>query len=191
MEWILELNSRAKEIIESSGYNLEMVYVGKRKKKNTTSQHLNYNIVAKIEDGDIASPLPFTKMQFFWIRLESMRRSKLRLGLAVDTDHVLQEVSRMIEMDDKGEDWAVIGRGSLEGIGRVEDVKLMECLDKYFSDSFGEPNKPLLVDSEPCCDHSKLISKEDEKQEQRRDMEFCDKCGHLMKKFFIYKPSDT
>ncbi|PQQ05208.1 protein SIEVE ELEMENT OCCLUSION C [Prunus yedoensis var. nudiflora] len=129
IDWIVEFTDKM-EIIKSAGVQLELVYVGKR---NSSQQDMR-NIPATVSYKKLSSALPPMKTHFFWLRLESIRRSKLRLGKpANSTDSVLDEVSALLDADDNDKNWAVIGRGSdsmMQDIVRLEGSNLMECLNK-------------------------------------------------------------
>ncbi|EXB82478.1 hypothetical protein L484_027653 [Morus notabilis] len=193
-DWILKLNSKMKEITENTGVKLEMVYVGKRKPR----EHVVKNILHTLEDGKhLLSLLSQIKlMQFFWLRMESIIRLKLRQGDTAATNNslLLQEVSYVIDMDENDQDWALIGRGSSKTIVGVEGMKLMECLNDFeaWKENVGKLGflvaiktalEPPLLD-EPCG-HSELVSEEYGKR--REDMEVCVICRRPMEKFVVYK----
>lgn len=193
-DWILKLNSKMKEITENMGVKLEMVYVGKRKPR----EHVVKNILHALEDGKhLLSLLSQIKlMQFFWLRMESIIRLKLRQGDTAATNNslLLQEVSYVIDMDENDQDWALIGRGSSKTIVGVEGMQLMECLNDFeaWKENVGKLGflvaiktalEPPLLD-EPCG-HSKLVSEEYGKRS--KDMDVCEICRRPMEKFVVYK----
>jgi hypothetical protein len=57
-----------------------------------------------------------------------MIRSKLRVGSTASSDHVLAELSAMLETDDREEGWAVIGSSSSTDTFRLQGVQGMEFL---------------------------------------------------------------
>ncbi|XP_004308643.1 PREDICTED: uncharacterized protein LOC101294898 [Fragaria vesca subsp. vesca] len=190
IDWILEFTGKM-EYIKSAGVNLEMVYVGKR----SSSQQMR-NILTMVDYKQLSSVLSFIKSQFFWLRLESIRRSKLRLGKPETTDHVLHEVSVLLDMDDNGKNWAVIGRGSNSmDMVRLEGQKIMECLDMFprwgrsvagleFLNALINSLEPSFL-SGPCGhDYDVTLSSE---EPLLQGMVVCGKCRHPMKKFVIYK----
>ena len=75
---------------------------------NSQSTENVMQIMAKGGEKSLSDPLSFTNVQHFWVRLETMRRSKLRLGKTPSSDHVLAELSTLLDMDDREEGWAVI-----------------------------------------------------------------------------------
>lgn len=182
-DWIQEFNSKLKEI-KSGGVQLEMVYVGKR----NLDEHVR-NILASIPEENHAGSISFLKIQFFWLRLESMRRSKLRLGKTVDTDHILKEVSALLDFSDKG--WAIIGKGSSTDILKLQGEDLVQCLNLF---SQWEENVTKLLDAsrgalEPSlltgpCSHSDVIPYAEGLIEGTA---ICEKCKRPMKKFVVFE----
>lgn len=188
IDWIVEFTAKM-EIIKRAGVQLEMVYVGKR----NSTPHVK-DILANVRYKNLSSALPSMKTHFFWLRLESIRRSKLRLGKPENyTDNVLDEVSALLDIDNNDENWAVIGRGSNSiDIIRLEGPKIMECLDLFPSwggnlaelGFFGALRHALAppILPRPCGHDFTHPSKE-----QGEGVVVCGKCKHPMKKFVMYK----
>ncbi|CAL8994111.1 unnamed protein product [Prunus brigantina] len=192
IDWIVEFTAKM-EIIKSAGVQLEMVYVG----KSNSSQQDTRNMSAIVSYKKLSSALPPMKTHFFWLRLESIRRSKLRLGKpANSTDNVLDEVSALLDADDNDKNWAVIGRGSdsmMQDIVRLEGPNLMECLNKFpkWGENVGELGflgalrhalEPSVL-PEPCGHFEVTLPG----KEQGEGGVVCGKCKHPMKKFVVYK----
>lgn len=165
---------------------LDMVYVGK---KNPSEQVRNILTIIN-EEMHIDFVLSFTKIQFFWFRLERMRKSKLRLGKMADSDHILREVSALLTTDDEDKGWAVLGKGLSSDIIRVEGSKLMEHLNRFPEWEENEAKLgfvgALLYAVEPPdhtahCSHSKLIPYTD------GSAAVCRNCKRLLKKFVVYE----
>ncbi|RVW72607.1 Protein SIEVE ELEMENT OCCLUSION C [Vitis vinifera] len=164
LHWIREFNSKMKEIT-NAGLQLEMAYVGKR----NPSEH-ERNILATIDLEKLSGSLSFTKIHLFWRRLESMRRSVLRLGKTANTDHILGEVAALLDMDDEnGQGWAVMGSGSsMEILGLVGAVKSAvepPALPGHRCQSRVRPFAEGLID----------------------ETEVCNECKRPMEKFVLYK----
>lgn len=186
-----------KEIKETTGLELEMIYVGSR---NPSNKNVN-NILAMDEIRKLRNPLSLTRMVFFWIRLESIRKSKLRLGNSIETDQILREVSAVLDISDSDNlGWVAMGRGkSTMDILRIESMKIMECLNEFRSwcenivkvgflgaiRNFLEPQ--TVVADKPCGDG---VFRPCGEKEVIEEMVVCEKCKHPMKKFVIYKPID-
>ena len=75
----------------------------KRKKYmigNSQSGENVKQIMARGGEKSLSDPLSFTNVQHFWVRLETMRISKLILGNTPSSDHVLAKLSTLLDMDD-------------------------------------------------------------------------------------------
>ncbi|EEF47606.1 conserved hypothetical protein [Ricinus communis] len=185
LDWIREFNAKF-ETIRSSDVQLEMVYVGN---KNLTE--LVRHTLAIIEKETHSSSLSFTKLQFFWLRLESMRRSKLRMGESISSEHIQKGVAALLDSTDEG--WAVIGRGNTTDIVKVEGREMIECLNKFseWGDNVAklgflgalrtalEPPSTL----EPC-NHIKILPYAEGLVEK---IVACDKCKRPVKKYILYE----
>ncbi|KAK8627460.1 hypothetical protein V6N13_135071 [Hibiscus sabdariffa] len=188
LDWIREFNAKMKDI-KDAGMQLELIYVG----KNNPDEHIKE--ILSIINGEIQSNLlSFTKIELFWLRLESMRRSKSRLRNNASTestsDHVLAEVSALLyNNDDNG--WAVFGKGLSTDIVRVQGDEIIRCLDVFrrwgenvsqleFIDALKTVLEPPLV--EGPCDHTQVVPYS---EGLRQGNIVCHKCKRLMKKFTI------
>ncbi|KAJ4710971.1 Sieve element occlusion [Melia azedarach] len=183
LDWISEFNAKMMEI-RSKGLQVEMVYVGSK----YLSEKVR-NILAIINEKMHSSLLSFTKLKFFWFRMESMRKSKLRLGKEANTDHILKEVSALLNTDDNDNGWAVFGKGSSPDILRFRGRKLMECLNLF--PKWGENvakfgfvgairNTVEPPDLTESCDHSNVIP-------YAEGIVVCEKCLRLLKEFVVYE----
>ncbi|CAL5384202.1 unnamed protein product [Camellia sinensis] len=193
IDWIREFNAKMRNMT-SAGLQLKMVYVGK---KNSSDDHMK-NILATMYEEKLTSSLTCTKIYFFWLRLESMRRSKLRLGHTDDhKDEILKQLSELLDTNDESEKgWVLLGKGSSTETLKLQGRKIMECLDLF--PMWGENvamlglvgaittaiEPPLLV--EPCS-HSNII----QFVEGLKDTIICDKCKCLLEKFVVYKCDGT
>ncbi|GMQ06567.1 hypothetical protein CsSME_00051104 [Camellia sinensis var. sinensis] len=193
IDWIREFNAKMRNMT-SAGLQLKMIYVGK---KNSSDDHMK-NILATMYEEKLTSSLTCTKIYFFWLRLESMRRSKLRLGHTDDhKDEILKQLSELLDTNDESEKgWVLLGKGSSTETLKLQGRKIMECLDLF--PVWGENvamlglvgaittaiEPPLLV--EPCS-HSNII----QFVEGLKDTTICDKCKRLLEKFVVYKCDGT
>ncbi|KAM6589458.1 hypothetical protein CsatA_012063 [Cannabis sativa] len=193
IDWILEFNSKLKKI-RNSGLQLEMVYVGTRNESEKIQKFLS--LIQEEGLRDSLFSLCLTKRRSFWLRLESIIRSKLKLGYSLDTDQALQEASALVNNENSNKSWVAIGRGSSNDIVRVEGSKMMECLNRFleweakvgklgFLGALRTAIDPPLSD-EPCGHESKTIPYGEE-EELVEDMRVCEKCKLPWKKFVIYK----
>lgn len=184
-EWIRELNTKLKEI-RSYGVEIEMLYVGTRNMTENTRLNL-----ATINDEIHRNVLSFVKLRFFWLRLESIRRSKLRLGQETKTDQILEEVSALLDADN--EKWIVIGRGGETEILKLQETKAIECFHKFaeWEDNvtkLGFLNALRLELGPPPlpgpCNHSVTVPYDAGLLERAV---LCEKCKSLMKKYVVYE----
>ncbi|GFY91471.1 hypothetical protein Acr_07g0016670 [Actinidia rufa] len=122
LDWIREFIAKMREIV-SSGLQLKMVYVGK---KNPSQ-----NIRRAMGEEKMTGSLTLTKINFFWLRLESMRRSKLRLGHTDDKDPILKQLSGLLDTDESEKGWVIMGRGCSTDIVKLQGREVIERLDLF------------------------------------------------------------
>ncbi|TYJ43366.1 hypothetical protein E1A91_A03G147700v1 [Gossypium mustelinum] len=167
LDWIREFNAKMKDIKDAE--------------------------ILSIMNREIQSNLlSFTKIQLFWLRLESMRRSKSRLGNNANTDNVLAQVSALLDNNnDNG--WAVYGKGLSTDIVRVEGDEIFRCLNLFrqwaenvgrleFIDALRTVLEPPLV--EGPCNHTQVVPYSEGLVQGNM---VCQNCKRLMKKFTIYE----
>ncbi|XP_043725500.1 protein SIEVE ELEMENT OCCLUSION C [Telopea speciosissima] len=190
LEWINEFTLLMKEI-RSAGVQLELVYVGKKE----FDEHVR-DILDTIAEGKLGLSLSYLKMQFFWLRLESMKRSKLRLGRTNDGDIVLKEVASLLSPNASVDGWAVMGEGSSTDVIKFGGKQFIECL-KLFQcwgndiEKLGllgairnalEPPPPALKYS---CNHSSVIPYVEGLLTQGTQV--CKECKRPMEKHILYQ----
>ncbi|KAJ4848711.1 hypothetical protein Tsubulata_042470 [Turnera subulata] len=185
LEWVREFNAKLKPI-RSSGVQLEVLYVGDRN-INEKVRH----ILAIINEEMHSSLLSITKINFFWLRLECMRRSKLRQGRATDSDHILAEVTALLDSDGQG--WAVVGTGTTVGTIKLQGSDGIECLSRF--PVWGENVAKLgllgalksALEPTPVagpCYHCEKVPYADGSME---GTVLCSNCSRPMKKYIIYE----
>ncbi|CAJ1853909.1 unnamed protein product [Sphenostylis stenocarpa] len=190
LAWIQQFNYKITEL-KRAGLELETIYVG----NNQLGEHVK-QIMARSGETSLSDPLSFTNVQFFWLRLESMRKSKLRLGKTTSCDHVLAELSALLEMDDREEGWAVIGSGGSTDIIRLQGMQVTEFLrnNSEWKENItkfglsGAPRNFLETDVVAgSCTHSYFVpSRENARLNQ--ETVICQSCKRPMKKFVVYQP---
>ncbi|KAK9277717.1 hypothetical protein L1049_007264 [Liquidambar formosana] len=181
--WIREFSAKMKEITRAAGVQLEMVYVGKRNPSEQVK-----NILDSIDEEKLSRSLSFTKMHFFWIRLESMRRSKLRQGKMADTDRILQELAALLDFDDHEEGWAVMGTGSSTDTIKLQGINDLSVWGENvaklgFSGALRIAHERPPLHAGPCG-HSHVVPYVEGLLE---GTVFCDKCERPMEKFVVYQ----
>lgn len=178
-EWIQQLHSKM-EII-SGGIQFNFVYVGKK------------SLIQPQSRGMSLSP---TQIHFFWLRLESMRKSRLRLGKTAAADHILQEVSALLDFDESQKGWAIFGVGSSTETLWLQGDELMNCLSHFpewgknvgkwgFLNSIKMFLEPPLVD-EPCTQSTAVVPFEQGRGLNEGFLR-CGKCKHPYKRYIVYQ----
>ncbi|KAG6654915.1 protein SIEVE ELEMENT OCCLUSION C [Carya illinoinensis] len=183
-EWIQEFNFKMRGI-KSEGFQLEMVYVGKRNMDENVR-----NTLASIAEEKLNGSLSSTKVQFFWLRLERMRKSKLRLGKTANTDHILEEVSALLDFSDRG--WAVMGKGSSTDTVKLQRKDPMQCSTLFsrgekmtkmgFLDAIKSAFEPSPLPG--YCSHTSVIPYAEGLIEETAS---CEKCKRPVKMFVVYE----
>ncbi|CAI0425923.1 unnamed protein product [Linum tenue] len=191
LDWINELNTKAREIM-SCGIQLEMVYVGS---SNIISENVGKtsDIIHQTIHRNLLSS---TKVRFFWLRIESLRRSKLQQGGRLRIDHILQDVSALLQHHDDGNDkggWIAIGSGTAEEIVRLEGRKAIELLSKVheWGENVGKKGflgaiRASVQVPKPTPHHcNRLILPGS--TGSIPDRVVCAECGRPMEKFIMYR----
>ncbi|KAJ6771138.1 PROTEIN SIEVE ELEMENT OCCLUSION B-LIKE [Salix koriyanagi] len=190
LDWIREFNAKFK-VIRNAGVQLEMVYAGC---KDLSEQVRRMSAV--IGEELHRNLFTFTKLHFFWLRLESIRRSKLKLGQTIHSDdHILKEVSALLDTANEG--WVIIGRGNTADIVRLSASDAVKWLDRFpeweanvtklgFVSALRaaiDPSPPPPPPPGPC-NHSKVVPYAEGLTEETV---LCEKCMHPMKKYVVYE----
>ncbi|XP_042480799.1 protein SIEVE ELEMENT OCCLUSION C isoform X2 [Macadamia integrifolia] len=192
LEWIREFTHLMKEV-RSAGVQLELVYVGKK----DFDEHIR-DIIDTITKGNLGGSLSYLKMHFFWLRLESMKRSKLRLGRTSDADGVLKEVDSLLSPNASVDGWGVIGEGSSTDFMKLGGKQLIECfkLFQFWGNDIGKmgflgairnalepPSPPPPVVKDPCNRSSVIPYIEGLTQ----GTQVCEECKRPMEKQILYQ----
>ncbi|XP_021747848.1 protein SIEVE ELEMENT OCCLUSION C-like [Chenopodium quinoa] len=187
LEWVRQFSAEIKDI-QSLAAQLEVIYVGK-----TNQSVLVSNIVSSIEKEKLSHSLTMSKIALFWKRLESIRRSNLRLQQTTDTDNILREVVALLDtcMDDNDEDWMIFGRGSSADIVKLHGNEWTQFLSKYSAWKKYLPEIGLVeairLSQEPPptepCSHSRMTRYNKELMEETV---ICEKCKRPMEKLIAY-----
>jgi hypothetical protein len=103
------------------------------------------------------------------------------LGKTVDTDHILKEVSALLDFSDKG--WAIIGKGSSTDILKLQGEDLLHCLNLFsqWEENLAKPLDASRGALEPCS-HSNVIPYAEGLIEGTA---ICEKCKRPMKKYIV------
>ncbi|XP_058102047.1 protein SIEVE ELEMENT OCCLUSION C-like isoform X2 [Magnolia sinica] len=187
INWIREFSSKMKSIIRA-GVSLELIYVG----NGNPGEHVR-EILDTITKENLSRYLPQTKIHFFWIRLNSMRSSKKRLGKDIQNDSVMEEVMSLLSHGIREEGWAVMGRGSSTDIIQLHGRKLMECLTLFpvWGDNIEKVGllNAIRKAFDPAqdvvhCHHSRIVPYAEGTDE---GLVICDECKRPMEKRILYQ----
>ncbi|XP_050204268.1 protein SIEVE ELEMENT OCCLUSION C [Mercurialis annua] len=189
IDWIRKFNAKFQEI-RNFGVQLEMVYVGN---KNLTE--LIRNILAIINVEMHSNVLSFSKLHLFWLRIESIQRSKLRMTESIGSDHIQEEISELLDINNEG--WVIVGRGSSSTTGEIvklEGTKMTKCLDRFseWRDSvaklgfLGALRNTLDPPPTPTehCSHSNILPYAEGLLE---GIVVCENCKRPMEQFIVYE----
>ncbi|XP_057787942.1 protein SIEVE ELEMENT OCCLUSION B-like [Salvia miltiorrhiza] len=129
-EWIQEFVTTGKELGNSAGIKIEMVYVG----KNTTKERIKK--LSEILGGRslVWENPAFT--WYFWTRIESMMYSKIQHGAKVATDkesgdYILVEVLNMLTLGGSDQGWGLISQGGGSKIARAKGDVILKALLEF------------------------------------------------------------
>ncbi|KAJ6371487.1 hypothetical protein OIU77_001901 [Salix suchowensis] len=117
VEWVRRFTNTARATAQAAGIPLEMVYVGKRSKR----EKIRLAIEKITEEKLSYAWQDLTMIWLFWTRLESMFFSKIQLGKVDDQDPMMQEIKKLLSYDREG-GWAILSKGSrvvINGLGGV------------------------------------------------------------------------
>lgn len=191
MEWIEEFTIIAKEVAESVGISMEMVYMGKSNPKERV--HSN---IETITDKNLSYHLKnLTSIWYFWARIESMLYSKLGLGQTFQNDPTMQEVLKVLSFDSSQEGWVLLGKGS-EEIIKAKGDSFLTCLREYnqwkvnvHQKDFLQALKDHLLQIQPLhhCNQLELLVAAG----MIPEILVCSECGRRMEKFIVYRCCDV
>ncbi|CAO2829368.1 unnamed protein product [Amaranthus hypochondriacus] len=184
LEWVREFTAEIKNI-QSLAAQLELVYVG-----NKDHSALACSIVSDIEREKLSHTLSMTKILLFWVRIQSIKRSRLKFNQRTDTDQILREVTALLDTCND-DDWMIFGSGSSSDILKLHGKEWAIFLSRYplwkrylpqigLVEAIRRSLEPPIT--EPCT-HSRFTTYN---QEQMEETTFCDKCKRPMEKFFMY-----
>lgn len=186
MDWIRKLNDKIKKI-RSSGIHLEAAYVGcKNPGENVRG------IIHTIDQEGLSSSMTFNGVDFFWFRLETLKRSVGQQDRTSRCDEIAARVRELLEMESR-DGWAVIGRGSSRDAVRLDLEVLEQGLESLHSWRENVTEMGLggaltaaleaRVDGERCRD-DEVVAYEEGLIEKTK---ICGSCKNPMEKFVCFK----
>ncbi|GFP88319.1 hypothetical protein PHJA_000975600 [Phtheirospermum japonicum] len=190
LEWIREINATIKKI-NSVGIQLEVVYVGC---KNPSEKNVR-TIIDIIDQEKLCSSLTLNKVNLFWFRLETIKKSIDRQDpISARFYKIAAEVSELLELN-SNESWAVIGGGSSTDVIKIDQEKMKEFIDLFPLWSKNVAKMGLVggirsafeaqnFSDEKYCHHNEMIPFEEGLIE---DTMVCGSCKRHVDKFVLYK----
>ncbi|KAL9311011.1 Protein SIEVE ELEMENT OCCLUSION C [Arabidopsis thaliana] len=177
LDWIDEFVSLARKI-QNLGFQLELIYLSNQRRDERAME----------ESSILFSP---TLQQLFWLRLESIERSKLKRIVIEPSkpDRVFEEVRNLLDFDyGKHRGWGIIGNGSTAET--VDGEKMTERMRKIVR--WGEYAKGLgfteaieIAAEKPCeLSHTAVVPFE---EALTMRVVTCEKCKWPMKRFVAYQ----
>ncbi|CAH2065993.1 unnamed protein product [Thlaspi arvense] len=179
-EWVEEITSLARKL-QNQGFEFEMIYLSKRMITSASAME---------ESSILFSP---AIQQLFWLRLESIKRSKLKRIESSKPDRVFEEVTELLDFDyGKQKGWAIIGKGSTAETEKIVGEKLVERMRRILrwgeyatGLSFTEAIK--IAEEEKPCEQSHTVVVPFEEGSSTMRVVTCEKCKRPMKKFVAYQ----
>ncbi|KAJ9549509.1 hypothetical protein OSB04_022052 [Centaurea solstitialis] len=187
LDWINEFESRIKKL-RNVGLQLRVIYVGSR----NASENTRTTLTVMNKDNSLTPP----KIRLFWLRLERIRDSLLRVGQIqtfANYETLLNQVLELLETDDRKDNWAIFGCGSSKDFVKLEGNKIMELFDRFpvwgeRVTRFGFVDAIKSVDDEidltATCDHTTVVPYD---EGMVRGTMVCDKCKRTMKSYLGYQ----
>ncbi|CAA0836153.1 Protein SIEVE ELEMENT OCCLUSION B [Striga hermonthica] len=185
-EWVREFVRSTRSACGETG--VEMVYIG-----NPGKTKINEMVSSNGLSHSWTDP---TSVWYFWTRVESMMRSKIRHGAKIETDRILREALTVLSFSD-GKGWAIFSRGSGEDEGEMARgkgdvmVKALTDFGKWAEEAkakgFVRGLKEYL-DGQQTVEHcNRLILPGGE---DVPETVVCSECHRPMEKYFMYRCCD-
>ncbi|KAF5182806.1 Sieve element occlusion c [Thalictrum thalictroides] len=189
LEWIRKFTRKIKEII-STGVQLEVVYVGKKK----PGKSISYTLAA-ITREKLSGYLSLYDIHLLWLRLKSIQRSKHQIGMSTDTDSVLKEVESLLSHEDNS--WALLGEGLSPDTLLYDGSDVLECINLFpvwaqnigrvgFIGAMKSALEPPPL-TKPCCRCNVVPYVEGSIE----GSVVCEECKRPMEKFILYQCQGT
>ncbi|XP_065042612.1 protein SIEVE ELEMENT OCCLUSION C-like isoform X3 [Musa acuminata AAA Group] len=183
--WVRELTKRMKDISEA-GIRVELIYVGSKNFEQTR------NILTRVMDEELSKYLSHINTNIFWLRLDSMQSSRLRLGYAIESDFITREINSLLTYDSASTGWLLVSEGTSTEIFKLVGNEVLEYLSHFqlwgervrkqgFLNALRKSLDPSST-TEPC-DYS-IITPFSESSD---GVAVCKKCKSLMERHVMYQ----
>ncbi|KAM7483127.1 hypothetical protein LguiB_007710 [Lonicera macranthoides] len=127
IEWIRRFTTTLRDVAETAGIGLEMVYVGKSKSRERMRRIISTISVEKLSH----TWTDLTFIWYFWTRIESMLYSKMQQGKTIENDPIMQEVMAMLSFDGSDQGWALISRGLSAVVAKAKGDTILKSLTDF------------------------------------------------------------
>ncbi|KDP46378.1 hypothetical protein JCGZ_10218 [Jatropha curcas] len=192
IEWIRKFTNTAKQVAKSAGIPLEMLYVGKSNPKKRVARNIETIIWENLshlwEDK--------TYIWYFWVRIESMWRSKNQLGGKTKDDPIMKKIMKVLSFDSEA-GWAIFAKGFdnqivVEARGNI----ILSCLENYTKwKSDGTQQKEFIAAVKDAVEDAvkeqhhcnRLTFPPDDGKTSEIP---CADCDNIMERFILYKCCD-
>lgn len=187
VEWIKEFESRIKKL-QNVGLQLQVIYVGSR----NASENILTTLAVMNKDNSFTP----TKIRFFWLRLEKIKYSILRVGknqTFTNYETLLEQVSELLDTDDHNNNWAVFGCGNSKDFVKLKGNKISELFDQFpvwaekvatFGFMGAIRSVGNEVDDIVTCDHSTMVPYD---EGMIRGNVVCGKCKRVLSPYVVYQ----
>lgn len=178
LDWVDEFVSLARKI-QNLGFQIELIYLSNQRRDDKRT-------IAMEESSILFSP---TVQQLFWLRLESIERSKLKRIGSSKHDRVFEEVTKLLDFDySKHKGWGIIGKGStavtVNGENLTERMRRIVRWGEY-ARGLGLTEAIEIAAEKPCeLTHTVVVPFE---EAMTVKVVTCEKCKRPMKKFVAYQ----
>nr|XP_043607651.1 protein SIEVE ELEMENT OCCLUSION C isoform X2 [Erigeron canadensis]XP_043607652.1 protein SIEVE ELEMENT OCCLUSION C isoform X2 [Erigeron canadensis] len=185
VDWINEFELRITKL-QNLGLQLQVIYVGNR----NTSENMQKTL-ARVNKDNSFTPI---KIQFFWLRLEKIKDSILRLvqsHTSTKYETILTRVSEFLDISEHN-NWAVFGGGGSKDFVKLNGSIVMELLDRFpvwaqkvAIFGFVEAIRNAFDEaSTVTCDHTTMVPYDVGMVQQ---IVICEKCKRLMSPYVVYQ----
>ncbi|KAH0449518.1 hypothetical protein IEQ34_020210 [Dendrobium chrysotoxum] len=186
LEWVRQLAYKMKEV-QKSGILLELLYVA------ANNVDHRENILTAIAEEKLSRYLSHIDISIFWLRLESIKKLKTRLGSGTESGFIMREINSLLSFDtDKG-GWLLISEGSSTEPLKLTGNKALQCLSLF--QVWGQKvNKlgflgairkfldpPSLIDQCNYCTVTPFID------DMNNKIVSCPNCLSTMEKYYVYQ----
>ena len=190
MDWIRKFTNTARAVAQAAGISLGMVYVGRSNPK----ERVRKNIATIMSEKLSHCWQDLTSIWYFWIRIESMWRSKNQLGKTSEHDAIMKEIMTMLSFDSSEGGWAIFTSGTEEMVKAKGNIYLTGLSDftlwkdQIQQKGFLQSLKDYLKGLHPEHHCNRLILPGSAGLIPERIV--CSECSRNMERYIMYKCCD-